>query len=86
MEEKPIIKKLNRPNRTTPRKPLFEKEHWNRIKTTGEGACFVCDKKFKANSKKILIGSIMGEKLYRHDRCDCNSENWKKKFKGCNLI
>lgn len=88
MEDNPV-RKLNRPNRNLIKQTFDneqEKEHWKRIRTTGEEACCVCDKKFKSGHNKVYIGTMMGEKLYRHDRCDCHSENWKKKFKGCKDI
>lgn len=71
--------KLNR--RRIPDDP----NHWNRIKLD-ENSCFVCDKSFRKNQKKIPIGSKNGIALYRHEACDCNSTNWKKKFQGCKTL
>ena len=56
--------------------------HWELITSTGEEHCFVCDKKFRKNERKTYVGKnkIDGDPLYRHNRCDALSENWKKKF------
>jgi len=36
----------------------------------------------------LLIGKhkITGEELWRHESCDCCSENWKEKFHGVNTL
>jgi hypothetical protein len=60
------------------------RKHWDRITSTGECICFVCDRKFKKDQTKIFIGlhKYNGEKLYRHTHCDALTQNWFKKFKA----
>lgn len=67
--------KLNR--RTNPLSP----NHWDRIKIDPL-KCFVCDKPI-GKKQKVCIGIKNGIELNRHIVCDCNSENWKRKFSGC---
>ncbi len=66
--------KLNR--RKTPKYGSYEEV----ITSHGEEYCFVCDKKFKPKQPRICV-KWGKEGLYRHERCDCMSEIWKKKFK-----
>ena len=73
-KEKPTFKRFFKQN--------LPENHWDRIKTKGETACFVCDKPFKKHQRKIYIGHM----LYRHEKCDCFSSTWKKKFRGCQKL
>lgn len=80
------VKKFNRIATIISTHNLESNDHLARIKTTGNIACFVCDKKFKKDQRKIFIGTMEGEKLYRHERCDCHSKKWHKKFHGCKTL
>jgi len=42
--------------------------------------CFVCGKVFKKNAKLVYIGVKDGMNLVRHERCDCFSAAWTRKF------
>lgn len=69
--------KLNR--RETPKYESYDEV----ITSYGEEYCFVCDRKFKANQPRICVRQGK-EGLYRHEKCNAVSENWKKKFKFVN--
>lgn len=58
-------------------------DHWKKI-NGGENKCFVCEKKFKIQHKRIYIGKHPDteENLYRHEKCESGSINWHKKFGG----
>lgn len=57
---------------------------WDKITSSGEGVCFVCDHKFKSHHRKRCIGrhKYNGELLFRHEYCESGSNNWKEKFGG----
>ena len=67
--------KLNR--RRIPDSP----NHWDRI-NLDENKCFVCDKPL-GKKRIVCAGKQKGIKLNRHESCNSNSENWKRKFSGC---
>jgi hypothetical protein len=58
-------------------------DHYDRISSIGPNTCFVCDKPFKRKHTKIHVGAKNGEKIYRHEKCDCHSVPWYNKFHGC---
>jgi hypothetical protein len=70
--------KLNRP------KIPDSQNHWDRINLNPE-KCFVCDKAL-GKKRKIFLCKREGINLFRHERCNCNSENWKRKFSGCTTL
>lgn len=78
-KQKPKVKlKRNRPKPI----PICE-NHYERIKSYGRKICCVCDKPFKSHHREVYLGVYDGMEMYRHQRCDCFSEAWKKKFRGC---
>ncbi len=60
--------------------------HWDLITSFGRKTCCICDKTLSLKRKAVYVGKHPknGEELWRHDKCDCLSLKWSRKFR--NLI
>lgn len=64
---------------------LLIEDHWNVI-NLDSSKCFVCDCPFKKGQKKTYVDKRNGVLLFRHDKCNCNSNKWYRKFGNCKKL